>query len=736
MMLDWMDHPPGPTEPRLRAFMNRRWGAEGRGPLTSAEAHTSYRDLPDLRVTPEQELVLGLRPTRERFDRLLEFGCEDDDALVLLGLELGYLDGHDAEGMLADPALLVGRWLVTGGRALLRALPWVPANEALAAAVRAGLVTDPARLRGLAVHGDNVVGSALAQSPLADPDLLDALVHHHAADDRAAPYPDPLADVIAHRDVSDATLAWLRAFGPRRTRAALIGRRDCPDLGTYAVDPDYVIRVIARLNQSAPDGLARDIAHDPDLRARSLAVESFGTPVDLLVALASDEEPSIRLLVAGKGATPLTALQHLAADPDPGVRARVARRGGLPPEILELIAVDPDPAVRAFVATNPATAPDLLARLAGDPDVSVRVAVGDNRHAPTDALFALAGSPDWEVWQVVAANPTSTPEALERVYRGSRGDPTWSVLVANPRTPRPVLEEIGAHYSRAWSGRVEAALAGRPVPRRATHGEATGAYSSPGGEPASPWLARIIAEADAPDDASTHSFESRVSDRSLGVHGERGPSLDRHLWPGDGSPLPRRQALSPEARLDAILTPEQRRLLDGSEHYVMWIENYPYAPRLRVRYQRVDTAYDASTLLEIDEGTYRRFLPFRGEFIAAAAEDPDLAALLKTWVRDIHQEQPPGLARVVVQGRRAVCDHPAWRREHTHDIRSIIELQTPPCPNCGATAVLIVDADGYELYAQGASIRHAFPALTDEQQERLATGAHCGCPRRQRWGFF
>jgi len=56
-----------------------------------------------------------------------------------------------------------------------------------------------------------------------------------------------------------------------------------------------------------------------------------------------------------------------------------------------------------------------------------------------------------------------------------------------------------------------------------------------------------------------------------------------------------------------------------------------------------------------------------------------------------------------------------------------VTVKTPPCPMCGKTALLEVDADGLRMWQAGAHIQRAFPQLEASQRELLMTGTHPAC---------
>ena len=91
-------------------------------------------------------------------------------------------------------------------------------------------------------------------------------------------------------------------------------------------------------------------------------------------------------------------------------------------------------AYRRALAARPDTAADVLLELARDEDRDVRELVAKNPSTSPEALAALAGETD-----AVAANPSCPPEVLEGLYHAHRAIPA---LAGNPSCPPATLERI------------------------------------------------------------------------------------------------------------------------------------------------------------------------------------------------------------------------------------------------------------------------------------------------------
>ena len=413
----WVGWNRSPADPRLRAFMDRRWGPYGRGPVEHDESPDTYSP-ENAELTDVQRRTFGRSYSRGEFDVLFASGGADDDALVLRGLELGHLDPLDLEGMLEEPQLLAIRWLATGDVTLLRALPWVPAGPALASAIGADMVDEPGRLLDLAQCGDADVALALIRSPRVDARLLEEIARRNYYDgidfDLLKLYPnvppawefdippttgsvpeDPVLAVINHPLVSEATLAWLRIIGPRHIRAMLLCRPDCPRVESFTLDNDPLIRVLAYIH---PDS-----------------------------SLNSD------------GAA--------ASDFDRWVRCRVAEHPGTRFPVLTMLAMDEDAEVRRLVAENPRTHPWALERMDITDDEGLRVAMARNPAAPAPILLTLAADSSWHVREAVAGNPNAPAEALQITFDLSTGHETRLALASNARTPPALLQELAGHVN-------------------------------------------------------------------------------------------------------------------------------------------------------------------------------------------------------------------------------------------------------------------------------------------------
>ena len=54
-----------------------------------------------------------------------------------------------------------------------------------------------------------------------------------------------------------------------------------------------------------------------------------------------------------------------------------------------------------------------------------------------------------------------------------------------------------------------------------------------------------------------------------------------------------------------------------------------------------------------------------------------------------------------------------------------------PCPFCGKTSTVEVDAEGIDRYRAGALVTDAFPNLTADQRELLITGIDDACWKKE-----
>jgi hypothetical protein len=103
-------------------------------------------------------------------------------------------------------------------------------------------------------------------------------------------------------------------------------------------------------------------------------------------------------------------------------------------------------------------------------DRTVLIPALETAFVPEETLDALGRDSDLGIVLIVARNPRTRPETLERIYRGASYPPYFfQALAANPHTPVPVLRDLAQH-SHENSG-IAPALASNPsTPRDVLYG--------------------------------------------------------------------------------------------------------------------------------------------------------------------------------------------------------------------------------------------------------------------------
>jgi hypothetical protein len=183
-------------------------------------------------------------------------------------------------------------------------------------------------------------------------------------------------------------------------------------------------------------------ASSPDPEKRKAVAASDAAPAAMLRALAEDEHPDVRRAVAANPNTPLEVLWALAEEMPETVATNRALRLTVTadPGVLAQAPVDPLCAllaeeavpeawlqwgsrqegwdyreVRQAVASNPSTPPEALEKLAEDSVSDVRRAVASNPAAPAEALERLAGDLSGPVRLKVARNAATPTRLLNRL---------------------------------------------------------------------------------------------------------------------------------------------------------------------------------------------------------------------------------------------------------------------------------------------------------------------------------
>ena len=79
-------------------------------------------------------------------------------------------------------------------------------------------------------------------------------------------------------------------------------------------------------------------------------------------------------------------------------------------------------------------------------DRTVLIPALETAFVPEQTLDVLGRDPDFGVVLMVARNPRTRPETLERIYREAKYPPYFfQALAANPHTPVPVLRALAQH---------------------------------------------------------------------------------------------------------------------------------------------------------------------------------------------------------------------------------------------------------------------------------------------------
>ncbi len=61
------------------------------------------------------------------------------------------------------------------------------------------------------------------------------------------------------------------------------------------------------------------------------------------------------------------------------------------------------------------------------------------------------------------------------------------------------------------------------------------------------------------------------------------------------------------------------------------------------------------------------------------------------------------------------------------EVKTMMVITTPICPECGESGILQVPANGWDLWQEGALIQDAFGDLDKGIREQIKTGYHPKC---------
>lgn len=100
-----------------------------------------------------------------------------------------------------------------------------------------------------------------------------------------------------------------------------------------------------------------------------------------------------------------------------------------------------DAHIRYVIAGNPHTSPEALERLAREKNATIRMRVAENPHAPLPVLKALAKDSDPEVRVAIAENPKAPSELLEQLANDQHEDVRMG-LASNPQCPQSILKQL------------------------------------------------------------------------------------------------------------------------------------------------------------------------------------------------------------------------------------------------------------------------------------------------------
>ena len=279
-----------------------------------------------------------------------------------------------------------------------------------------------ALLEHLSRHADMQTQRAVAASRQASTSILEYLSGHGQW--------TVLKSVAENPNSPKAVVEKLSAHKRNSVRQALVKRTDLnpQQIERLVADTDALVRLemvqqcFRGLTTAQQDRLLMDAEVDVRLGAVRQAVQYAQRPECIIPAL-HDPHASVRTL--GVKLCDFSILRQqvskLIEDPNPSVRAALAWRLDEPVRLHQL----------AFDSTSTS-------------DVLTSVAL--NPFTPDSALHHLSHSEDKLVWEALVRNPFCSPEALDRLARGSqKGDWLAGQIIKNPSTNPETLRWLYQH---------------------------------------------------------------------------------------------------------------------------------------------------------------------------------------------------------------------------------------------------------------------------------------------------
>ena len=289
---------------------------------------------------------------------------------------------------------------------------------------------------------------------------------------------DPDLRCIAAGDprTGPPTLARLAQSADDGVRRAAAGNPRTPSAALEALScaSESSVRAAAAGNEALDIRLLVALVHDEKPEVRTSAARNSRLDPLLLDALLHDEEISVRAAALGNPSTrpedkasavkrsdrawreaaPSRAnLEEMIADTRAEVRIRPAYDPRTPPDILVLLGGERRSAkVRRAVAANPNASAELLASLANDKDEDVRRAIAFNRATPPGILAYLARS-SIDLAILVALNPAAPTRILDALAKDA--EPLVGHVAAGARAERAALERGGSMPPQAALGSQE-----------------------------------------------------------------------------------------------------------------------------------------------------------------------------------------------------------------------------------------------------------------------------------------